>query len=172
MAIFPSFLTPKLRIHCFGFIAALLLLPACQSTQVKPQGLTGAQIAALKEVGFQPTEEGWEFSQSDKLLFASNEATLTPDARQSIERIGRVLVKVEIERVRVDGHTDSEGSTDYNQKLSLRRASAVADTLISVGVPTNSVNVRGRGMTAPVASNHTSEGRAQNRRVAIVITAG
>ncbi len=155
-----------------GFIATVLLLSACQTLPPTAQGLTDSQIAALKEAGFELTDQGWEFSQSDKVLFASNVATLTPEAQQTTERIGRVLVKIQIERVRVDGHTDSEGNAAYNQQLSIRRATAVADKLIQTGLSAQSVTVRGQGMNAPVASNRTAEGRAQNRRVAIVITAG
>lgn len=170
MTTFFSLSTPRPWLLYFGFVISLLLLSACQYA-VSPKGLTDDQIAALKEVGFTPTDQGFEFSQSDKLLFASNIATLTPEAKQNIERIGKVLVKIQIEGMRVDGHTDSEGTTAYNQQLSIRRATAVADALIRVGVPAKSVTVKGRGMTAPVATNRTSEGRAQNRRVAIVISA-
>jgi outer membrane protein OmpA-like peptidoglycan-associated protein len=149
-----------------------LLLSACQTAPVTPKGLSDEQIAALKEVGFVPTDEGWELSQSDKVLFALNVATLTSDARQNLERIGKLLVKIQIDRVRVDGHTDSEGTAAYNQQLSVHRARSVADVLIQAGVAAKSVTVRGLGETAPVEKNQTSAGRAQNRRVAIVITVG
>ena len=172
MAIFSSHSVIKPRVLHFILLVLILLLSACNSVPVPPKGLTEAQIVALKEVGFVQTDEGWEFSQADKLLFASNVADLNPEAKQNITRIGPVLVKIQIERVRIDGHTDSEGSSDYNQQLSLRRAKAVANELISAGVSEKLVTVRGRGMSAPVASNHTYEGRAQNRRVAIVISAG
>ena len=165
---------PALKAWIFYFILvfSMQLLTACKSVPIAPQGLTESQIAALKEVGFVPTDEGWEFSQADKLLFDSNIADLNPDAKINIERIGRVLVKIQIEHVRIDGHTDSAGSSDYNQQLSIRRANAVANELIRAGVSEKLVTVRGRGMSSPVASNHTHEGRAQNRRVAIVISAG
>lgn len=161
---------PRAWLACLGLVVSSLLLSACQTTPVGPR-LNNDQIAALKELGFEHTDEGWEFSTSDKLLFASNEATLTAEARQTIERIGRGLVKIQIEHLRTDGHTDSEGGSEYNQQLSIRRATAVAEALIRAGVPAKSVTVRGRGMTVPIRSNSTPEGRAQNRRVAIVITA-
>lgn len=167
----PITATPTARLAYSLLLALLLNLTACQSVPVPPKGLTPEQIAALKEVGFQATDEGWEFSQADKLLFASNVATLTPEAEKSLERIGKLLVKIQIEHVRIDGHTDAQGGSEYNQQLSVRRANAVSQALISAGMPEKSITVRGRGMTAPVASNNTAEGRAQNRRVAMVIAA-
>ena len=77
-----------------------------------------------------------------------------------------------IEHLRVDGHTDNYGKADYNQQLSLKRANAVADQWATgAAIPRQNIVTRGLGMSAPVASNNTAQGRAQNRRVAIVITA-
>ena len=154
---------------CRLFMCVLLmLLGACQSL---PQGqtLSQEQIAALKTEGFEKSEDGWEFSASDKLLFGSNESVLIPNARQVTNRIGSLLVSLQIERIRVDGHTDATGSGSYNEQLSLRRATAVADALIAAGVNAKSLQVRGLGQKVPVASNQTAEGRLQNRRVVIVI---
>jgi len=154
---------------CRLFLCVLLmLLSACQSL---PQGqtLSQQQIAALKSESFEQSDEGWAFSASDKLLFGTNEATLVPASRQATERIGRLLVSLQIERIRVDGHTDATGSVTYNEQLSLRRATAVAESLIAAGMNAKSVKVRGMGQALPIASNHTAEGRSQNRRVVIVI---
>lgn len=150
------------------FSLLLILLGACQSL---PQGqtLSQEQIAALRTEGFEQSEDGWEFSASDKLLFGSNESVLIPTARQVTNRIGQLLVSLQTERIRVDGHTDATGSASYNEQLSLRRATAVADALIAAGVNAKSVQVRGLGQKVPVASNQTAEGRLQNRRVVIVI---
>ena len=157
-------------LKAFSGIVFSVVLIACQPTQVVQTGLTEAQIAELKAAGFVASDQGWEFSQSDKVLFASNVATLTAEAKQTIERVARVLLNIQIARVRVDGHTDAEGDANYNQQLSVRRANSVAEVLVQAGLPAASVSVRGRGKTAPVASNQTAAGRAQNRRVAIVVT--
>ena len=70
----------------------------------------------------------------------------------------------------ISGHTDSVGKKAYNQKLSDRRAHAVADYLVNAGVPASSIkSVEGYGASNPVADNKTKEGRAQNRRVEIQI---
>jgi OOP family OmpA-OmpF porin len=67
------------------------------------------------------------------------------------------------------GHTDSIGSNAYNQKLSLRRASAVKAYLVSKGIEANRIYTEGKGETQPVADNRTKEGRAKNRRVEIEV---
>ena len=152
------------------FLCVSMLLAACQAVPQKKQTLGDRQITALKQVGFVRTEEGWEFSASDKVLFATNESTLTPEAQKIVEHIGQVLISIQVERIRIDGHTDSEGAVAYNEQLSLRRATAVANTLTGVGLSPQAIKVRGLGMSAPIADNRTAEGRMQNRRVAIVIS--
>lgn len=144
------------------------LMSACQSAPVANR-LTDVQVAALKQEGFSQTDEGWEFSASDKLLFGYDEYVLQPEAREVVGRIGRILANARILRVRVDGHADGVGGDAYNQQLSLRRAQIVADELVAGGVAPGAITVRGLGKSSPIASNQTVEGRMQNRRVAIVI---
>lgn len=143
-----------------------LLLSACQT----PTGLTPRQQALLQAQGFQPTDEGWELGLSDRVLFANEVASLTPASRTTVEQIGLALLSVDIDWARLDGHTDSYGAREYNQRLSLLRAESVAEVLVDTGMPRQNLEVRGLADTKPVASNRTREGRAQNRRVAIVIT--
>jgi len=100
-----------------GLVALLLsVLAACQSP---PQGLTAEQIAALKEQGFHLTDEGWTLDISNKVLFANNVGALNPETRQVVEKLGKALIEVGLNRARVDGHTDSNGDEAYNQQLSL-----------------------------------------------------
>ena len=73
--------------------------------------------------------------------------------------------------IQVFGYTDNTGSQQLNERLSLQRAESVANYLMSDGVKSNRVSVKGFGWNDPVASNATPEGRAQNRRVEIYITA-
>ncbi len=84
--------------------------------------------------------------------------------------MGKALKSVNIVQFRLDGHTDNYGEDSYNDQLSLRRANAVADVLAGVGIPRANIETRGMGKRQPVASNATSSGRAENRRVAIVVT--
>lgn len=159
---------PRHIAFAFLLLLACLGLGACQSTPAKGS-LSERQIAALKQEGFQPSDEGWEFSASEKLLFGSNEAVLVPSARQAVERLGRLLIEVGIPAVRIDGHTDTTGSAAHNDQLSLRRAQAVAEVMAHAGLATAGIQVRGLGSRAPIASNNTPEGRAQNRRVVLVV---
>ena len=69
----------------------------------------------------------------------------------------------------VEGHSDSKGSEAFNQKLSLRRAAAVRDYLVGLGISSDRILVVGKGASQPVATNATREGRALNRRVELVV---
>ncbi|MFL9627809.1 OmpA family protein [Aeromonas jandaei] len=142
------------------------LLAGCQSA---PKGLTPEQLAVLKEQGFYLTDEGWTLDLANRVLFANNVGELNPQTRQTVEKLGKALLGVGLDKARVDGHTDNTGESSYNQQLSLKRAQSVADVLISVGMKPAKLEVRGRGETAPVADNKSAAGRAENRRVAIVI---
>lgn len=158
--------------------AALFGTVACQSLPEQaspPQAaqrkthLNPAQIAALKQEGFVESEEGWEFNASEKLLFGPDEAMLITAARQTVERIAHLLIRLDIGNVRIDGHTDTTGSVAHNEQLSLRRAQAVGEAMILAGMNPKGIQVRGLGHRMPIVSNQTAEGRAQNRRVVLVI---
>lgn len=150
-------------------LVALLALGGCQTTP--PMGLTPAQVAVLKQQGFELTEEGWAFGLSGKVLFGSDVEALNPASTEIVQRIGKALLGVGIERVRIDGHTDASGKEAYNQQLSLRRAQSVATVLTGVGMKEQNVQLRGLGSSHPVASNDTADGRTENRRVSIVVIA-
>ncbi|MBV4452640.1 MULTISPECIES: OmpA family protein [Pseudomonas] len=150
-------------------LVALLALGGCQTTP--PMGLTPAQVAVLKQQGFELTEEGWAFGLSGKVLFGSDVEALNPASTEIVQRIGKALLGVGIERVRIDGHTDASGKETYNQQLSLRRAQSVATVLTGVGMKEQNVQLRGLGSSHPVASNDTVDGRTENRRVSIVVIA-
>jgi len=106
------------------------------------------------------------------LLFATDSATLRPDLQADLRAVAANLRQYPDRRVEVIGHTDSTGDAGYNRELSSRRAVSVANVLIGAGVPSSSVVTIGRGEDAPIASNLTPEGRAQNRRVEIIIRPG
>jgi outer membrane protein OmpA-like peptidoglycan-associated protein len=126
-------------------------------------------VSVLRQEGFRQTDQGWEFGLSEKVLFDLNTAVVKDASRASIERLARNLLSVGIDRMRLDGHTDNTGSAEYNRMLSLRRAQAVANILVGAGMPAANVQVRGLGATQPVADNGTAAGRAENRRVTMVL---
>jgi outer membrane protein OmpA-like peptidoglycan-associated protein len=103
------------------------------------------------------------------LLFATDSASVRPDLRSDLNTVAASLLRYPNSRIEVIGHTDNTGSAAYNQDLSQRRAVAVASILRESGVPGARVAAFGRGEDQPVASNLTPEGRAQNRRVEIII---
>ncbi|GAA0412652.1 MULTISPECIES: OmpA family protein [Pseudomonas] len=156
------------RVLFMSLLVAFLALGGCQTAP--PKGLTPAQVAVLKQQGFELTDEGWAFGLSGKVLFGSDVESLNPPSTAIVQRIGKALLDVGIERVRVDGHTDTSGKETYNQMLSLRRAKSVATVLNSVGMKEENIQLRGLGSSQPVASNDTAAGRTENRRVSIVVT--
>jgi outer membrane protein OmpA-like peptidoglycan-associated protein len=103
------------------------------------------------------------------ILFDVDKYNVKPAARDSIAKAAEVLVKYPDTSITVEGHTDSTGKPEYNQKLSERRADAVRDLLAKDGVPTSRMSVMGYGATDPVADNSTPEGRQSNRRVQLEI---
>ncbi|WP_244507219.1 OmpA family protein [Pseudomonas panipatensis] len=147
-----------------------LLLAGCQ-TAAPQKGLSAAQIQVLKQNGFHLNDEGWELGLSGKVLFGNNADSINAGSRGDIERIGRELLASGIDKLRLEGHTDSYGDADYNRQLSLRRAQAVAQVLRGVGLREENLQVIGRGMEQPVADNKTAAGRQENRRVSIIVPA-
>ncbi|MDO5757788.1 MAG: OmpA family protein, partial [Rhodobacterales bacterium] len=103
------------------------------------------------------------------ILFAVDSASVNSGLRGDLYTVASSLQNYPTSTVQVVGHTDNTGSAAYNQNLSERRANAVASVLREGGVAPNRINVYGRGEDQPVASNLTVEGKAQNRRVEIVI---
>ncbi|MDO5679656.1 MAG: OmpA family protein [Pelistega sp.] len=102
-------------------------------------------------------------------FFDFDKATLKPEGRNILDQVADQVSKLNLESLIAVGHTDSVGSDAYNQRLSERRAASVKNYLVSKGVPADQIIASGKGESAPVASNATREGRAQNRRVEIEI---
>jgi outer membrane protein OmpA-like peptidoglycan-associated protein len=157
------------RVVFITLFVALLALGGCQTAP--PKGLSPAQVAVLKQQGFEPTDDGWAFGLSGKVLFGSDVESLNAPSTEIVERIGKALLGVGIDRVRVDGHTDTSGKESYNQQLSLRRAKSVATVLTRVGMKEQNIQLRGLGSSQPVTANDTAAGRTENRRVSIVVSA-
>lgn len=150
-------------------IAFAALLAACQSVP-QTTGFTAAQIAALKTEGFVEAGAGWELTFNERLLFASNDATVQPDLRVRIAGLARNLLSVGITTARVEGHSDSTGTSAYNLALSQARAQAVAIPLQAGGMQLSPDQIVGRGEAVPMSSNDTVEGRQDNRRVVVIVT--
>jgi outer membrane protein OmpA-like peptidoglycan-associated protein len=124
-----------------------------------------ARIAAVKQ-----ESRGMVITLSGAVLFTSGQSALLPGAMVKLNDVADALVKGNPEsKIVVEGHTDSQGRASDNQDLSLARAQAVRDYLASRGIAQDRISAQGLGSTRPVATNKTPEGRADNRRVEIVV---
>jgi outer membrane protein OmpA-like peptidoglycan-associated protein len=123
------------------------------------------RIAAVKQ-----ESRGMVITLSGSVLFASNESTLLPAAMVKLNEVADALIKGNPDsNITVEGHTDSQGQRTYNMELGRKRAEAVRDQLVSRGVASDRIKAVGIGPDRPVAENRTAEGRANNRRVEIIV---
>lgn len=124
-----------------------------------------AAIAAIKEEA-----RGLVITLSGSILFASNKYALLETAKTKLDQVAEALKAQDGDkRMVVEGHTDSQGSDRINQPLSLNRASAVRDYLVSRGVDSDKITSVGMGSSRPLLDNRNAENRANNRRVEIII---
>ncbi|WP_152205668.1 OmpA family protein [Marinobacter changyiensis] len=136
-----------------------------QSAQAEARRLR-EQLLAMEA---KETDRGMVLTLGD-VLFDLNQADLKPSAQRTIQELTEFMNEYPGRRVRVEGYTDSTGAEDYNQGLSERRAMSVKAALTENGVSSSRIDVVGYGEAYPKASNDTSSGRQQNRRVEIVIS--
>jgi outer membrane protein OmpA-like peptidoglycan-associated protein len=114
-------------------------------------------------------QERLDVTLASDILFTSGSATLYPGGRDKLRQFAGVLNRYPRTTIQITGNTDSRGSEQSNMDLSRRRAQAVADELVADGVSANRITTRGVGASVAIATNDTPEGRAQNRRVEIVV---
>jgi OOP family OmpA-OmpF porin len=103
------------------------------------------------------------------VFFDFDKAVLKPEGKAKLDDVVGKLKATALEVVIAIGHTDSVGTAEYNQKLSVRRAEAVKAYMVSKGIEPNRIYTEGKGKAQPIASNSTAEGRAKNRRVEIEV---
>ncbi|MFN7133471.1 MAG: OmpA family protein, partial [Myxococcales bacterium] len=106
---------------------------------------------------------------SQQVHFATGKATILSDSFQLLDQVVDAIVRSNLKKVRIEGHTDNQGKKEANLKLSRERAQAVAEYLIKQGVSPSKIDSEGYGDTRPVAPNLTARGRELNRRVEFVI---
>ena len=123
-----------------------------------------ARLAAVKEEA-----RGLVITLSGSVLFASSKSELLPAAQSRLNQVAEALMATKERKLTVEGHTDSQGSSSYNQVLSQQRADAVRSYIISRGYPAELIQAQGIGKDRPVADNGNPEGRANNRRVEIIV---
>ena len=125
--------------------------------------------AQLADLAAKKTERGIVITLGD-VLFATDQARLTPDGMRTAQKLADVLQQNQQRAVLIEGFTDSTGSSAHNQELSERRASAVRNALQEMGVARQRIAIRAFGEAYPVAANDTASSRQLNRRVEIVLS--
>lgn len=133
-----------------------------QAAQIK-QTVPGATVTRAGE--------GIVVKFDSGILFDVDKADLKPAALTNLQNLAKSMQDNPQTDISIVGHTDSTGTAEHNMDLSVRRAAAVKSYLVTAGVADARLTTVGKGETEPIASNGTPEGRAQNRRVEIIITA-
>jgi len=124
------------------------------------------QGAKIERIG-----EGIKITFASGILFDVGKSDLRPDAQENIANLAAILIKYEDTNILIEGHTDSDGSEDYNLQLSERRARAVQSYLAQNGVTNARISIMGYGESQPIADNATVEGKQANRRVEVAVMA-
>ncbi len=146
-------------------------LQAEKQERAKAEQSAAAAVASLSKIAqIKEEQRGVVITLDGQVLFVTGKAELLPIARDRLNQVAKSLKDLDDDKlVSIEGFTDSRGADDTNLKLSQDRANAVRDYLASQGVRAEKLRAIGRGEANPVASNETPEGRANNRRVEIVI---
>jgi outer membrane protein OmpA-like peptidoglycan-associated protein len=143
-------------------------LDAAKATQEAEAARKRMQEALSAVAETKQTARGLIVNLPD-ILFDFNKATLRPQGREILAKISGILLVARGYRLRLEGHTDSIGSEEYNARLSEKRAEGVRDYLLQSGIASDLMTTHGFGKTQPIATNDTAAGRQRNRRVEIVI---
>lgn len=139
------------------------------AAEAEAQAALEELAAANAELQLREDARGTVITMPGTLMFATGQANLRPRSKAKLDTVADALREQGEKHIVVEGHTDSTGSEETNMRLSMQRAEAVRDYLIEEGVPANRITATGVGPARPVADNSTPEGRAENRRVEIVI---
>jgi len=127
------------------------------------------KLAAANAVAVKDEPRGTVITVPANVLFASGKSDLLGGASARLQQVADALKNEPDRKITIEGHTDSQGSDDSNMQLSQRRAQTVQSFFVSQGVPADKVTATGVGESRPVADNASAEGRANNRRVEIIV---
>ena len=122
----------------------------------------------LENLQLRQTESGVVVTLGD-VLFESGQTELREEAMESLVEVVDLLQSEPEKKIRIEGHTDSTGNAEANLRISQQRADSVLTALVSLGVSAERITSAGMGQDFPIASNETEEGRAQNRRVDVIL---
>jgi outer membrane protein OmpA-like peptidoglycan-associated protein len=146
-------------------------LARAQEHQADLEGRLNEAMSSLHEFAqLKREKDRMVITLNGSVIFKHDSTELLPAAKRRLAEVATVLQEYDdTNEIVVEGHTDATGKEEYNRSLSRQRANSVRDYLVSQGVDSSSVSSVGKGESDPVASNKTSEGRANNRRVEIII---
>ena len=147
------------------------LRAAQAEADARAQAEAASALRNIQQVKVKEEARGLVLTLSGSVLFRSGSADLLPAAKRRLDEVARALQKANNPLV-IEGHTDSQGPEELNEELSDQRAEVVRDYLIDRGVDGERIRAMGLGESRPVASNGSAEGRANNRRVEIVLERG
>ncbi|GGZ39864.1 membrane protein [Echinicola pacifica] len=129
------------------------------------------ELEEIENAEVERVGEGIQVTFDSGILYGFDSYQLTPAAQENVMELAKILNEYPDTNIMINGHTDSKGSDEYNQSLSEKRANSVANYLKMQGIDGSRLTTAGYGESMPVGSNDTDEGRAQNRRVEVAITA-
>lgn len=146
-------------------------LAAEKAARAEAEKKAAAAMASLAEIAKVKEESrGVVITLSGSVLFATAKSDLLPIAKEKLDQVAKALTDQGFKAIVVQGYTDSRGNAADNDRLSLRRAQSVRDYLVTRGIPSEKATAEGLGASKPVADNASADGRAENRRVEIVVT--
>jgi outer membrane protein OmpA-like peptidoglycan-associated protein len=144
-------------------------LPTGVNLKYLRSGIEGRLLSFIENPSASVNTESW--FDFDRLLFETGSPVLKPESRDQLRNIAEILKAYPNVHVKVGGYTDSSGDPAANLQLSQARANTVMQELSGLGISSSRLAAEGYGQNHPIASNATQEGRAQNRRVALLVTA-
>jgi len=132
-------------------------------------GIENKLIAFIQDTGKAVDDTTW-FSM-DRITFDTDKATLTPESTVQVTNIAEILKAFPNVKIKIGGYTDNTGDANHNLTLSGGRANTVKNALVAAGIDVSRLEAKGYGSEHPVATNETEEGRQQNRRIDVNVTA-
>jgi peptidoglycan-associated lipoprotein len=147
-----------------GIAAAVLLLAACSSTPPPAPGGPGGPMGGPGGPGYAPgSQQDLAATAGDRVFFAYDQSTISPEGQQILERQAEWLKRYANVSVTIEGHCDERGTREYNLALGERRAQAVKNVLVALGIPAARIQTISYGKERPIVVGSDEAGYAQNR---------
>jgi peptidoglycan-associated lipoprotein len=161
-----------MRLKALSLLAAVSLLAACESAPENAGATAGGGVAAPAATtsAIRPgSEQDFVANVGDRVFFAFDKSVVTPEGRQTLQKQADWLKKYPNVTVTVEGHCDERGTREYNLALGERRATAVKNVLVALGIPANRITTISYGKERPAVVGSNEAAWAQNRRGVTVV---